>query len=610
MKRSSWEGQTLVYRFGCPAKADFDPAALAQLRLAHDLRNELVAIYRRYEDEVAHVWASCCDVTELSTHVSQRADHLRLVLERVRTAKVQGRSQAVPAELRREAAEARRQLRAAKDALRVAKNRVFADLRPAFAASSERMWGDRKATYAEWVQRRGLYWATYSDVVTRFDTTVAAVGRLRREGRPAEVRFHRYDGTGTLTVQLQREAKDPPRTPQVLASETSKWRNVVRFPRLPETWEQMGRGERRRAARVTALIRVGRAETGGPQWLAVPTIQHRPIPDDADVTRVQVTRRRIAGQHRLALTVTCRLPSVERANPLRPTVAIDVGWRSLGDGRIRVAALEADASPGPITVPHHLREVILFGPAGRQGEVILPASWTAQFAQVKNLAGVRARKLEVLRRRLAEWLGDHREVCETLDLDISAIVKWRSPAQFAALALRWRGLRINGDAEMFEAIESWRRRDRHLWEWQDHQRRQILDRRRDAWRVLGSILADCFSTVVVENMDFAAMSRVPNVETGDEQRDMLARAQRVLAAPGDLRQAVLRAAERRGVKTIAADTTGLTTVHHRCGHDLSRQVDFAAGVLVFCPYCEETFDQDLNACRRLLERTSVGVGSH
>ena len=605
MKRSSWEGQTVVYRYGCPATADFDETALAQLRLAHDLRNELVAIYRRHEDAVALAWATRPEVAEISATLAAKEAGLREVLERVRASKVRARSQVVPAGLRRDATEARRQLRQTKEMLRLAKNAAFADLRPVFAALSDQMRADRKATYAEWVQRDGLYWATYNDVLAHFDATIKAISRLRLEGRPADVRFHRFDGTGTLTVQLQREASDGPRTPRVLASGTSKWRNVIRLPALSDEWEQMARSERRRAGRVTVQIRVGRSEAGQPQWLDVPTVLHRPIPADADVAQVQVTRRRVAGQYRLSLTFTCRLPAVEDADPGRPTVAMDVGWRSLGDGRIRVATLEATASPETIVVPDHLRDVLRFRDGGRQGEVILPASWTAVFVQVKQLSGMRARNLEALRGRLAEWLEAHREAGDPLDVDLSALVKWRSPGQFAALALRWRTLRVDGDKEMFDEVEAWRRLDRHLWEWQEHQRRQLLDRRSDAWRVLGALLADRFSTIVVEDMDIAALSRVPTVESGDEQRDMLARAQRVLAAPGALRQAVVHAAQRRGVKVVAADCRGLSTVHHRCGRDLSRQVDFAAGVFVFCAHCGETFDQDSNACRRLLESAST-----
>ncbi len=601
MKRSSWDGQTVVYRYGCPATADFDEAALAQLRLAHDLRNELVAIYRRHEDAVADAWATRPEVAEISAELGAREERLREVLERVRASKVHARSQVVPAGLRHDATEARRLLRQSKEMLRVAKNSAFADLRPVFAALSDHMRADRKATYAEWVQKRGLYWATYNDVVSHFDATIKAISRMRLEGRPADVRFHRFDGTGTLTVQLQREARDGPRTPEVLASGTSKWRNVIRLPALADEWEHMARSDRRRAGRVTVQMRVGRNESGQPQWLEVPTILHRPIPREADVAQVQVTRRRVAGQHRLGLTFTCRLPAVEPADPSRPTVAIDVGWRSLGDGRIRVATVEATASPEPIVVPDHLRDVLRFRDGGRQGEVTLPASWTAQFVQVKQLSGMRARNLEALRGRLAEWFDDHRDAIDPLELDLSALVKWRAPGQFAALALRWRTLRVDGDKEIFDEIEAWRRTDRHLWEWQEHQRRQLLDRRSDAWRVLGALLADRFSTIVVQDIDIAAMSRVPMVESGDEQRDMLARAQRVLAAPGALRQAVVHAAQRRGVKVVAADSRGLSTVHHRCGKDLSRQVDFAAGVWVLCAHCDETFDQDINACRRLLE---------
>lgn len=600
VRRSTWDGQIVVYRYGCPAKADLDAAGLAQLRLAHELRNELVAIHRRYEDVVAAAWATCPEVAEISAEVGQKEEALAAILERVRASKAQGRTQAVPAELREAAVQARRELSASKEARRLTKNKAFDELKDVFAAARDQLTSERKATYATWVQRDGLYWATYGDVVSHFDASVAAVARLRRDGRSASLRFHRFDGSGTLTVQLHREAADGPRTPAALASGVSKWRNVVRLPPMPEGWKQMDRREKKQASRATILMRTGRTESGGPRWLAVPTILHRPIPHDADIAQVQVTRRRVAGQYRLSIGITCRLPAPETPVRPKPTVAVDVGWRSLADGRIRVAMFEATASPGPITVPHHVRDMILLGAGGRQGEVVLPASWTAPFLQLRSVSAVRARNLEQIRGRIAAWLTGHPSACEALDVDSSVLANWRSPRQFAALALRWRDHRVDDD-DVFGEMETWRRRDRRLWEWQEHQRRQLIDRRRDAWRVLGALLADNFATIVVHDIHIAYFSRIPPAETGGEQRDSLARAQRVLAAPGSLREAVAHAAERRGVKVLVVDGPGVTKIHHRCGHDLSGHVDFAAGVWAFCKHCDESFDQDINACQRLLE---------
>lgn len=45
--RSTWDGAMTVYRFGCPSWARLDDVGMEQLRLAHELRNELVAIEHR-----------------------------------------------------------------------------------------------------------------------------------------------------------------------------------------------------------------------------------------------------------------------------------------------------------------------------------------------------------------------------------------------------------------------------------------------------------------------------------------------------------------------------------------------------------------------------------
>ena len=140
-----------MYRYGCPAEADLDAAAMAQLRLAHDLRNDLVGILRRHEAEIAAAWATRPELAELATAAADREAAVRSVLEQVRRWKVDGHSQSVPSGLRDEAAQARVALRAARAALRGAKQAAFDALRPLFAASAESMRAERKATYARWV---------------------------------------------------------------------------------------------------------------------------------------------------------------------------------------------------------------------------------------------------------------------------------------------------------------------------------------------------------------------------------------------------------------------------------------------------------------------------
>src|ERR1019366_833805 len=57
MKRSTFDGEAIVYRYGCPHWADLDEAGLGQLRLAHNLWNELVAGELQHEETVRQLWA-------------------------------------------------------------------------------------------------------------------------------------------------------------------------------------------------------------------------------------------------------------------------------------------------------------------------------------------------------------------------------------------------------------------------------------------------------------------------------------------------------------------------------------------------------------------------
>ncbi len=76
MKRSTWKGQTVVYRFGVPRRhdgqvVDLDDVAMAQLRAAHDLRNELVAVVA--EDFGGWGWqARIDDMTGITVRTATR----------------------------------------------------------------------------------------------------------------------------------------------------------------------------------------------------------------------------------------------------------------------------------------------------------------------------------------------------------------------------------------------------------------------------------------------------------------------------------------------------------------------------------------------------------
>ena len=54
--------------------------------------------------------------------------------------------------------------------------------------------------YRRYCQDNDLYWWPYNDVFRNHKTAVQRIRRQRLEGKPATLRHHRFDGTGTITV--------------------------------------------------------------------------------------------------------------------------------------------------------------------------------------------------------------------------------------------------------------------------------------------------------------------------------------------------------------------------------------------------------------------------
>lgn len=553
------DDRVVVYQYGCPHWVDLDEAAMRQLRLAHELRNALVEIERRHAGRVAEVWAAHPDVAAADVEVA--------------------RLEAIPDVDTRE-------LRAARRARREAKAAAYPVMQPAMVAARKTRRAEIKGLYRTVVQRDGLFWATYNDVVSHHEAAVARIARDRKAGRPAELRFRRWDGTGTLTVQLQREDGKPRRSPELLASGGGPWRNVARLePWIdPARWDGLSRGERRRAGRGVVVARCGRDA-----HIVLPVQVHRPLPPDADVTQVQVSRRRVAGRYRVTVQVTARLPQ-PTTRELGPTVGVNIGWRSLGDRGLRVATVESTAPLPP--PPRRLDGIVSV--SGRHAEVVMPDGWRDVWARTDAVRSRRDLAVDVLRGQVIAALP-----VAGVDVTAGDVARWRSPRRFARLAASWpAGHPLAG------VLEAWRRHDRHLWEWEANERDQIVARRRDAWRCVAAWLCASAAVVAVESTDVAELSAA---RPGDDPQTVRARAQRQVAAPGELRESIVAAAVARGVRVARVDPAGVTVTHAACGETLADRSAPARRVMVHCETCGVDYDQDVNAARLIAARAAVGA---
>ncbi|GIV82866.1 MAG: hypothetical protein KatS3mg051_2220 [Anaerolineae bacterium] len=143
--------------------------------------------------------------------------------------------------------------------------------------------------------------------------------------------------------------------------------------------------------------------------------------------------------------------------------------------------------------------------ADYERDLRLPETLMREFQQVSELQAVRDRRFNDAR---IELLGNLQglDVPDWLREAITSLRQWRSPARLAALCLRWRERRFPGDDVAYNALESWRQRDRHLWEWQANLRDQAIARRNDLYHQFAAEIARRARVVVLEDLDLTHLS--------------------------------------------------------------------------------------------------------
>lgn len=576
----------VTYRYGIPSWVECPPLMVRQLRLGHEFGNHLVELHRAHEAAVADLWRTRPDIAAAERAVLAAEEAAVALAARAKTEHVRDRSSVHRSTTRADLAAARKAVRDARQAHKAAKADAYAALEPSFARAKVEHRAKVKAARQDFASR-GLYWGNYNAVLASHQAAVTRVAAQRRAGQPAELRFRRWTGEGTVTVQLQREAGAPQRTPELLASGGGQWRNVLQLAPWvdPGQFDALSRSQRRQAGRGLVTLAVGDG-----QQITLPVVVHRMLPAEADVTMARLTRRRVAGNWRMWITVVAKVPAARPVDQ-GPAVAVHVGWRVRPDRSLRVATWQSTV---PLTPPPHLAGIV--ASRGTWGEVLLPASWRDQVDRLEGVRSVRDKALDRMRGDLAAWLDDH-----PLGGDEPTggdVRRWKSPARFAALAIRWRDDPPPHGTDMAVDLEAWRRQDRHLWSWAAHGRDQLIAARRDAWRKVAAWLSANAATVVVDDSDIRDLAARP--EEGDDDQARRARANRVIAAPGELRGLVAATAKRDGRTVHVMPAAGITRTHLPCGHVIDRSDEFAEQVVVWCPTCERGYDQDRNACEWLL----------
>jgi hypothetical protein len=396
-----------------------EEAAVAEMRRRNNLWNALVEIERRHQEAVRPL------IAPKNETVSQLRARLKEIRDEIKTRRRRERSGRADVEaLLAEADEIKAQLATARERAAESRKQKREESKDALAELET----VRRAAVKEAQRQSGLYWCNYGEVIDSY-----SVARIRAIRERSELRFHRWDGSGKVTVRYQNGLP----VAEVFGDDTRLQIDLV----PQKAWTSPIRAERRKLARTRIRLRVGSNEDRSPVWLELPMVMHRPLPADGVIRSASIVRERVGRKFRWKAVITVALePSViaQQARTRSGTIAIDIGWRTVAED-LRVAYWRDDA--------------------GDEGQVVLGPEIVQAMLKLDDLRSIRDQHFNEIKAALERWIAERSSnVPGWLREASKALSAWRSQGKLIALIHEWRENRFDGDDEMLAALEVWRKK--------------------------------------------------------------------------------------------------------------------------------------------------------
>lgn len=392
-----------------------------------------------------------------------------------------------------------------------------------------------------------LYWGTYNAVSQADD---------RARGGKDDPQFHRWQGTGQITVQVQNGMS-------VEELEAGS-RSIVCL---------IGKGKHRVLKMWVASVK------RKPIYASFPIVYHRELPPSARIKQVRVISRKIGTKLKWSaqFVIDVAHRDICLPPPEKKQIAIDVGWRTFPDG-VRIA--------------------YWVDKAGGQGEVKLDLDMLSRFKKADELRSIRAKNFNTMLGILLEQRRESQNWPQWLTDATKYAHLWKSPNNLARLVVKWRNLRFENDLTLYERFEAWRKQDKHLLEWEANQRKKTLNKRHELYRQFALKVAG-YKEVRVEQLDLRVFAEKP--KAGDPPERYVtkkARTKRFIAGLSYLMNYMADAVVRAGGDWKEGNPAWTTQMCHVC--EKVDEFDAAIDIEHTCSYCGARWDQDYNAAMNIL----------
>lgn len=578
MVSKSPEPLVVVRHYGLSAPSNWDDDVTRQLRLANAFWNKLVAIERDNREHYQAIVNNSPIVYELTQKIAPLESEREALLEErsKRRATVRSKTKANTDDIEARLSAVRDELRPLYAERKKLLTKARKESKPALDALEQGRREAVKSARQEFAQA-GLFWGNYNAV---FDSYNTARSKAMKEG--AQLRFHRYDGTGRLVNQIQGGLS----VADLLAGKHSQ---VKLSLEAPMRGRRGNLGGQRGILTVTAYT--GRDETGKRfrRNISFPIMVHRPLPEDAIIKMVSVNIKKVAGDYRYGVTFTTRATDNGEPDSGSQAVGVNLGWKKVNEGLRVATAVYSDGQAAHLVLPQDwvdrmARVYALQGELDEAVNEIFPAFKTAladlpawqEDVSVEGIPGVLHRRLDKIRKA-------PKVAAQTLiELFFDIKLHWETEPNI----LPWLH-------DLADTMEAWRQTNKRKLLEMSNLRDKLLAQRKNDYRVFAKRLADQAGLTILDDTSYKEAAEKVTRSGEETELHAQARANRVLASPYELRLAIEQAMAKRGGHVERHG--GRINVCQACGSN-----NVTGEIARLCGDCGAQFDIDENAAKNLL----------